>query len=288
MTPLTHRDVIEGWVAAADRDDRAAAIHPTGTDPDAYWSSGAVAAHEIHDRLPVDQYPVVGDFGAGDGRVAIPLAQLDDARQVVAVDAVTAMIQALMARAGELGVDNIDGVLADGITAEFTLPEVDAWYTLACLIHHSYDDGARILAAMAASLRPGGVILLDVPVYDQPRERDSWTDVTVWDAAQFHKAAEAAGLVVLEGWHNDGTFSYSAIGPNHGRLHVLRKPDTGPTAAVDEIPPPFETPEPDPETTQIDVPADGTMSDAVATSDASADYGQPATEAADVIADTGA
>lgn len=217
MTAPEFADVVEAWDTAAGTADRSAAIHPTGVDPVAYLESGAAAAGVIMDLLPSTKYPEVGEFGVGDGRIARHL--VDQYDRVVGVDASPVMLQALVDSC-----PGVDPVLADGVELLADLPQLDGWYTAAVLIHHDFDAGAAILAAIASATRPGGRVLVDIPVYDEARTRATWTDVTVWTAEQLADAAKAAGLRVKETHVNPGAFSFESIGPNHGRFHVLERP----------------------------------------------------------------
>lgn len=186
---MTFQSVIQAW----DEADLAC-IHPTRehVSEDAYWASGAAQARHLAKLLPAD-WSVI-DFGCGDGRVTIPLAALG--YDVTAADASARMLRELTRRAPHIPVALTQGTALAGF-------EVDAAICLAVLIHHSWDDGARITAALAGAVRPGGVLALDWPVSPYPCEAATWIGVTTWDRARRLAVARACGLEPLDppaGW----------------------------------------------------------------------------------------
>jgi SAM-dependent methyltransferase len=231
MTP-EFDEVVAAWDAAGNDDkNRSLAIHPSGRTASEYTASGMAAAEDVMRCAPPERYLRVGDFGCGNGRVTRWLPVLDptapnlplvDAlgsyHEVVAADGSAAMLDA----ARDLCRDDVTFCHSDGLDGN--LPLLDCWYTSAVFIHHSYDDGARLLAALADATRHGGRVLLDVPVYDVARERQTWTDVTVWDREQFADAVAGAGLTVTAEAFDDGVFSFQHVGPNHAAFSVLDKP----------------------------------------------------------------
>jgi 2-polyprenyl-3-methyl-5-hydroxy-6-metoxy-1,4-benzoquinol methylase len=176
-------DVIQAW-DQADPD----AIHPLRrVSEDAYWDSGRAQADMLASVIP-DGAKVM-DFGCGDGRVAIPMAAFG--YEVTAVDSSQKMLDRLTERAPDLTTVQ---ATADGIAAHLGRRKMDAIYSLAVLIHHSYTDCLDIIGKLRAATKLGGILVLDWPVSDQPAEADSWIGVTTWSREQQAEACERIGL----------------------------------------------------------------------------------------------
>lgn len=180
---MTAADVIQAW----DQADPAA-IHPLrNVSEDAYWNSGKNQAALLSTVLP--EGCKVMDFGCGDGRVAIPLAELG--YDVTAVDSSQNMLDRLTERAPNITTMQAD---ADGIAAHLGRRRMDAVYALAVLIHHSWADCLDIIGKLRAATKLGGILVLDWPTADQPAEADSWIGVTTWSAEQQVEACARIGL----------------------------------------------------------------------------------------------
>ncbi len=206
--------IIEAWENAARRPSARAAIHPLGRQGrDAYEASGAYAARELERHL--SRSDVIVDFGAGDGRVTVPLH--DAGFTVIAVDASPTMLERLAERRPGIEAHLNAG---DGLLEALGRP-VDAVFSLAVLIHHSHADGAAIIAELARALLPRGRLILDLPLYDVARDRAHWSDVTVWTRAELDELADAIDLDVLEAPVSPGIFDYANVGAAHGRPVIL-------------------------------------------------------------------
>ncbi|TGB13861.1 class I SAM-dependent methyltransferase [Streptomyces sp. MZ04] len=180
---MTAADVITAWDAADP-----AAIHPTRRVSEwAYWESGKVQAGMLASVIP-DGAKVL-DFGCGDGRVAIPLAALG--YEVTAVDSSQRMLDRLTDRAPDLATVQ---ATADGLAAHLGRRRMDAVYSLAVLIHHSYADCLHIIGRLRAATKLGGIIVLDWPVSETPEEADSWIGVTTWSRERQAEACAGIGL----------------------------------------------------------------------------------------------
>jgi SAM-dependent methyltransferase len=192
MLVVEPRMKLQDVVAAWDRADPAA-IHPTREheSEDAYWASGADQAQMIAAMLPAGAR--VMDFGCGDGRVAIPLRAMG--YDVIGVDSSPRRLAALTERDPDLPTIHSDG---SDLGKHLGRRKTDATYCLAVLIHHGYDDGAALIAALAKTVRKGGLLILDWPTSDQPHERTHWIDVTTWSAEQQTAVAEDLGLTPVE------------------------------------------------------------------------------------------
>ena len=180
---MTAEAVIQAW-DQADPD----AIHPLRrVSEDAYWDSGKAQAAMLATVIPSGAK--VLDFGCGDGRVAIPLAGLG--YEVTAVDSSQRMLDRLADRAPDLTTVQ---AAADGIAGHLGRRKMDAVYTLAVLIHHSYADCLNIIGILRAATKLGGILVLDWPFSDQPSEADSWIGVTTWSREQQTDACARIGL----------------------------------------------------------------------------------------------
>lgn len=210
-----HDGIVGSWERAARRKDARGFIHPLGrVSDDDYEASGAAAALRLQGQL--ERGEVIVDFG--DGRVTVPLH--DAGYHVIAVDASPTMIERLRARR-----PMIPAIVssAEGLLEALGAP-VDAIFALAVLIHHSHADAAALIAELGRALRPGGRLLLDLPLYETSRERAGWVDVSVWTLDELSTLAGNLDLEILEAPVSPGAFRYSAIGAHHGDLVVLRQP----------------------------------------------------------------
>ncbi len=102
------------------------------------------------------------DYGAGTGRLTIPL--LDAGCTVIAVDPSQGMLDQLRAKAGErAGLRCIHSTIADAVVDP--PGRCDAAVCVFTVIAYivDEDDLSRSFDAMAAALKPGGRVLLDIP-----------------------------------------------------------------------------------------------------------------------------
>jgi len=198
---VTAADIIEAW----DQADPSA-IHPLRqVSEDAYWESGQAQARMLATVIP--EGAKVMDFGCGDGRVAIPMAALG--YEITAVDSSRRMLDRLTERAPKLTTAQAD---ADGIAAHLGRRRMDAVYSLAVLIHHSYADGLHIIERLRAATKLGGILVLDWPVSDAPSEADSWIGVTTWSAEQQAEACERLGLESVDSDLPWGVYRAAKVG----------------------------------------------------------------------------
>ncbi|MDX5563745.1 class I SAM-dependent methyltransferase [Streptomyces sp. ID05-04B] len=180
---MTAEAVIQAWDQADPE-----AIHPLRrVSEEAYWQSGETQADMLATVIP-DGSKVL-DFGCGDGRVAIPVAGLG--YEVTAVDSSQRMLARLTDRAPEMATVQ---AAADGLASHLGRRRMDAVYSLAVLIHHSYTDCLHIIGRLRAATKLGGILVLDWPVSDAPSEADSWIGVTTWSRQQQDDACARIGL----------------------------------------------------------------------------------------------
>lgn len=187
----TFSDVVQAWRVADPKH-----IHPTREHESevAYWESGKPQAKLVADLL--NGSGTVLDFACGDGRIAIPMAQLG--LEVWAIDAAPEMIERLEHNAKLQGTEGIATLVADG-TDLFAHPDnrgFDAINARAVFIHHAHADVEKMVTNLAALLKPGGFFICDWPVGGH-HERVDWIDVTTWDFDHRARVAAGAGLVLV-------------------------------------------------------------------------------------------
>jgi SAM-dependent methyltransferase len=118
----------------------------------------AVLREEIDRREPG---LVVVDVGGGTGGFAVPLAEAG--HRVTVVDASPDALAALTRRAAEAGVaDRVAAVQGDGDRLADLVPQGQADLVLCHSLLEVVDDPAEVVAALAATLRPGGALSLVV------------------------------------------------------------------------------------------------------------------------------
>jgi S-adenosylmethionine-dependent methyltransferase len=128
---------------------------PTGPRTAVVW---AVLREEVDRRGPG---LVVVDVGGGTGGFAVPLAEAG--HRVTVVDASPDALAALTRRAAEAGVAaRVAAVQGDGDRLADLVPLGSADLVLCHSLLEVVDDPAEVVAALAATLRPGGALSLVV------------------------------------------------------------------------------------------------------------------------------
>lgn len=145
-------------------------IHPTREheSEDAYWASGVDYAKRISAVLPAGCH--VLDFGCGDGRVALALADLGFT--VTAADSSPRLL-------ADITDDRIQTVLSNG--TDLDIDPVDAVVCIAVVIHYDYESGKTLMGELAKVVKPGGVLVVDAPSSDEPVDYGGWIGVTTWN-----------------------------------------------------------------------------------------------------------
>lgn len=227
---ISYSEVKAGWDRAAATDPNPA-IHPLGSDIFKYAESGTIDAWGIieqifkHENLVtyVDGITLkvnnileksIIDFGCGNGRVTQPISVIF--KKVYAVDFSYAMLQQIR------NAEKIQPILS--VDNWFGLSDLaDYAFSISVFIHNSYESGVQMVKAISDNMKPGGLALLQIPIYDEPTDGAHWSDVTTWTMDQLAAACEIAGFEKVEIKTSPGKFSHESIGPNHHFLQVLKK-----------------------------------------------------------------
>lgn len=132
---------------------------------------------ELLVSLGLDSQSRVVDFGAGTGTFAIAAA--GRCSHVIAVEPSAAMVEALRAKAAAVGAGNVVPVRAGFLSYEHSGPLADFAYSRNALHHLPDFWKALALTRIAATLKPGGVLLLRDIVYsfevpDAGRALEAW------------------------------------------------------------------------------------------------------------------
>lgn len=186
-------DVLAAW----QDPNSAERIHPTRRiSEEAYWASGMPQAKQVADAISdvlggVVKGARVIDFGAGDGRVAIPMFELG--MKVLAVDASREALDRLTEREPGIATYVSDGSDLTAFSDDHEAHLADALVCRAVLIHHSYKDVTRLVAEFAKVVKPGGLLIADWPTSERPEERTDWIGVTTWDRSVRDEVADRLG-----------------------------------------------------------------------------------------------
>jgi SAM-dependent methyltransferase len=123
------------------------------------------------------------DFGAGTGTLVLAAAPLF--KRLVAVDVSSAMITRLQEKAAQLGLGNIECVRSSLLTYEHRGDPADVAYSRHALHHLPDFWKALALERIAATLRPGGLLLLRDLVFSfEPGEAARFIEPWLANAAE--------------------------------------------------------------------------------------------------------
>lgn len=223
----SYQDTKRGWDKAAASEQRQAAIHPAGSNYEKYFESGLFDAHNLSWLLSIHSGNTYKDlknmtiieYGGGDGRISLYLCA--DFVRLYHVDISYRMLQEAREVAERACIKNIEFVLSNDNL--FTIEPADFAYSLSVFIHNNYESGKQIMKSISNNLKPCGLALLQIPIYDVAREPESWTGVGVWTEQMLIDAAKESGFEILELNKNIGEFSYKQPGPNHFKYQIMRK-----------------------------------------------------------------
>lgn len=139
----TSERIAAGW-------DRSAAAYDDVLDANRRGAERLVAA------LPDPPYPRVVDAGCGTGFASWAMARRAGARHLTGVDVSAAMVARYRQRLEGLPGVEVEGHVADVL--DMPVPPASADAVVSTMTLHWIPDRGRAVAAMAAAVRPGGVL----------------------------------------------------------------------------------------------------------------------------------
>lgn len=167
-------DVLHDWQHVAQN-----AYHPTG-DTAEYWTSGKQWAAWFRTLVPPPAS--VLDFGCGDGRVTVHLA---DARyRVAGYDPVAETRERFMANPDLSAVPCLESPV--GL--------YDAVVCLAVMIHYPAVEGVALLRQMATCVALGGTLIVNMYVGEHI-DPAHFCEVGRWTQDELDTALESCGMV---------------------------------------------------------------------------------------------
>lgn len=188
-----------------------------------YEEQGKRAAHEFistigpfFNRTPDDK--ILLEFGSGPGRVTKHLVEYFG--KIYAVDISKGMLRKL----AKLHLPNVECIENNGLSLIGRIGPVHVIYSDSVFIHNKKTDVHKIFKQFNGCVINNGIVAFQLPIYNAPREGDSWIDVTVWTEKEIRALAHDNGFKVVVIWKNPGNFSFDKIGVYHHKLHVFRKP----------------------------------------------------------------
>ncbi len=114
---------------------------------------------KVIEALELKPGQVVADVGVGTGYFAFRMAPLvGEKGKVLGVDIQQEMLDLLKAKAAELKVSNVEGVL--GTIKDPKLPEAGVDLVLMVDVYHEFDHPWEMMQAIKKSLKPGGRVVL--------------------------------------------------------------------------------------------------------------------------------
>jgi SAM-dependent methyltransferase len=125
-----------------------------------FYQSGEDRVREALALIPHLEYGRAVDYGSGTGRLSFALATRFD--EVTCVDISRSMLALLRERAAERGIANLNPT----VTEDF-LPRGDSDLALSLITLQHFPSRkavAEALRSMVASLRPGGKLLVEIPL----------------------------------------------------------------------------------------------------------------------------
>ena len=206
---------VQSWNDLGTHPARYFAIHPSGTDPVMFSETGLQCCRElvrILEDLKIPKPLTLLDYGCGTARV---LRHFYDYEDITAygVDIVPEFVE-------ECKKMNLNAETLE----EFT-EQVDVIFSLTVFIHLNKKNGAKALQYCWDHVKPGGVALLQIPIYDEEVEPETYTHVGVWVESHLRAVAENMGFIVQELRASPGKFDYDNVGVNHGFYQRFKKPN---------------------------------------------------------------
>lgn len=200
------------WIAAGKDDSFKSYIHPSGTDEASYERIGREQASWIACQLKDLGINSALEYGCGDGRLLRHMRSLGI--ETSGVDIVPEFIQSAKKYVSDVFLINDSNVPSR---------TWDAIYSVTVFIHLRDHEAWDAIQYIAESVKPGGYVLLDMPLYEVPTEWSSWIGVRTYTAHTLFKMCERCGLEPMRINNFAGEFSYGS--PQHWTtsIQLLRK-----------------------------------------------------------------
>jgi SAM-dependent methyltransferase len=178
-----HTELVAGDVTGAANYD-IGIFATTGGMLGRYNDGGGVAVAQWVKQNLADFKPKrILDLGAGLGHNVLPIAAAFPKAEVVALDVAAPMLRYGLARAKEMGIDNVTFVQGDASSLERFPDESFDWIQSTMFLHEtSWGSMQKIFAETKRLLKPGGIVLhVEQPQYDKamPLFEQAMRD---WDA----------------------------------------------------------------------------------------------------------
>lgn len=149
-------------------------------------------AEKLLNQVPVRANDTVVDLGAGTGYFSIPAAQMTDA-PVHAVDVAPQMMEELISRAKQAGVDNIRSSI--GVIEAVPLEDGLADVVIASMVLHEVEPLSKGLSEIHRLLKPNGRLLcVDWEAKESPMGPPLHIRI---ESGEMEKALQDAGLRVI-------------------------------------------------------------------------------------------
>lgn len=115
----------------------------------------AAAVSSAIAKLPLTDDMVAMDFGCGTGLISLPLAK--KLGRIVAFDSSAGMIEVVQQKIAELKLDNLETVMGDITTTQFT-HSFDLIFT-SMTLHHIVDTHS-VISRFSQLIKPGGLLAI--------------------------------------------------------------------------------------------------------------------------------
>lgn len=204
--------IIKSWEDVSNTDLRYCAIHPAGNNPKEWENSGREACLEVHKIIQDNGFKVssILEYGCGTARILKHFKDLP--YSYCGVDIARPFVKECQDMG--LSVYHLDDYKN----------KVDLVYALTVFIHLDKETGMKALQYCYDHLNDGGIALLQIPIYLNSRNPESWTHIGTWTRKELTDACRAVGFEILQLHINNRIFDYDNIGPYHSHYQILKKP----------------------------------------------------------------
>jgi ubiquinone/menaquinone biosynthesis C-methylase UbiE len=210
---------------AAGQQGRQASPFPQDSDalsePNERWANEAQPPEKVIDLLNIRPGLVLGEVGAGRGRVTVHVAaRVGEKGKVYANDIDASALDYLKERCRRDGLTNVETIL--GLPAEARLPENSLDMVYMTWVYHHVDQPSPLLKSILPSLKPWGLVVLVEPTPEETEDsrRKLTRELVAREAAGGGFSLDA----VLEGQlKRDNIFVLRPIVPDVPESHDAKK-----------------------------------------------------------------